>query len=607
MKKKIVITSICIVCIAALFTVHKVLSFEADKAVKIIDKGKLLSDVYTDKARYNPKDSVNITIELDNKLNSNYSGKLNVYYKNLNKTISTKEIKVEIKKGEKKSINIAWNPPIDDFKGYMIEVYAFKGINVIDSRNTAVDVSSNWDRFPRYGYVAEYPKREKGETEKIIDNLNKYHINGLQFYDWQNKHHKPIPDTKDNTYSVWKDIANRDVYYDTVKNYIDAAHSKNMKAANYNLIYGAYTDYKQDGVKPEWGIYKDSEHNEQDMHQLPSGWASSIDVFNPANRDWQNYIFNEEKKANKLLNFDIFHMDTLGGRGLVYDYEGKEVDLPSTYTEFANNAKKTLGTGIVFNTVNRYGLEYIAKSDVDFLYSELWPSENKDYNSLKETVDIGYELTGGKKNTVIAAYMNYGSADSKGEFNENSVRLCDAAIFAAGGDHIELGDTGMLCKEYFPNKNLTMTDSLKASMRNYYDFITAYENLLRDNVNEKNNKIQLQDIKTSNNGKADTVWTYAKGKEGYDVIHMINLLGYKWTGWRDDGANYDPPELKKNIKLKYYIKDDEIKGVYLASPDLMGGKSEKLKYNVKEENGERYLEIYIPELQYWDMVYIEKE
>ena len=607
MKKKIVITSICIVCIAALFTVHKVLSFEADKAAKIIDKGKLLSDVYTDKARYNPKDSVNITIELDNKLNSNYSGKLNVYYKNLNKTIGTKEIKVEIKKGEKKSINIAWNPPADDFKGYMIEVYAFKGINVIDSRNTAVDVSSNWDRFPRYGYVAEYPKREKDETEKIIDNLNKYHINGLQFYDWQNKHHKPIPDTKDNTYSAWKDIANRDVYYDTVKNYIDAAHGKNMKAANYNLIYGAYTDYKQDGVKPEWGIYKDSEHNEQDMHQLPSGWASSIDVFNPANKDWQNYIFNEEKKANKLLNFDIFHMDTLGGRGLVYDYEGKEVDLPSTYTEFANNAKKTLGAGIVFNTVNRYGLEYIAKSDVDFLYSELWPSENKDYNSLKETVDIGYELTGGKKNTVIAAYMNYGSADSKGEFNENSVRLCDAAIFAAGGDHIELGDTGMLCKEYFPNKNLTMTDSLKASMRSYYDFITAYENLLRDNVSEKNNKIQLQDIKTSNDGKADTVWTYAKGKEGYDVIHMINLLGYKWTGWRDDGANYDPPEFKKNIKLKYYINGDEIKGVYLASPDLMGGKSEKLKYSVKEENEERYLEICIPELQYWDMVYIEKK
>lgn len=607
MKKKIVITSICIVCIAALFTVHKALSFEADKATKIVDKGKLLSDVYTDKARYNPKDSVNITIELDNKLNGNYSGKLNVYYKHLNKIIDTKEMKVEIKKGEKKSINIAWNPPADDFKGYMIEVYASKGTSVIDIRNTAVDVSSNWDRFPRYGYVAEYPKREKGETEKIIDNLNKYHINGLQFYDWQNKHHKPIPDTKDNTYSVWKDIANRDVYYDTVKNYIDAAHGKNMKAANYNLIYGAYTDYKQDGVKPEWGIYKDSEHKEQDMHQLPAGWASSIDVFNPANKDWQNYIFNEEKKANKLLNFDIFHMDTLGGRGLVYDYEGKEVDLPSTYTEFANNAKKALGTGIVFNTVNRYGLEYIAKSDVDFLYSELWPSENQDYNSLKKTVDIGYELTGGKKNTVIAAYMNYGSADSKGEFNENSVRLCDAAIFAAGGDHIELGDTGMLCKEYFPNKNLTMTDSLKAAMRSYYDFITAYENLLRDNVSEKNNKIQLQDIKTSNNGKADTVWTYAKGKEGYDVIHMINLLGYKWTGWRDDGANYDPPEFKKNIKLKYYIKDDEIKGVYLASPDLMGGKSEKLKYNVKEENGERYLEICIPELQYWDMVYIEKE
>lgn len=282
------------------------------------------------------------------------------------------------------------------------------------------------------------------------------------------------------------------------------------------------------------------------------------------------------------------------------------MDLPATYTEFVNNAKKALGTGVVFNTVNRYGLEYIAKSDVDFLYSELWPSENRDYNSLKKTVDIGYELTGGKKNTVIAAYMNYGSADSKGEFNENSVKLCDAAIFAAGGDHIELGDTGMLSKEYFPNKNLAMTDKLKASMRNYYDFITAYENLLRDNVSEKNNKIQLEGIKTSNDGRADTVWTYAKGKENYDVIQMVNLLGYKWPAWRDDGANYDPPEFKQNIKLRYYIKNEKINGVYLASPDLKGGKSEKLKYTVKEENGERYLEIGIPELQYWDMVYIEK-
>ncbi|MDK2814391.1 MAG: dextranase [Thermoanaerobacter sp.] len=35
-----------------------------------------------------------------------------------------------------------------------------------------------------------------------------------------------------------------------------------------------------------------------------------------------------------------------------------------------------------------------------------------------------------------------------------SVRLTDATIFAAGGDHIKLGDTGMLSKEYFPSANL---------------------------------------------------------------------------------------------------------------------------------------------------------
>ena len=38
----------------------------------------------------------------------------------------------------------------------------------------------------------------------------------------------------------------------------------------------------------------------------------------------------------------------------------------------------------------------------------------------------------------------------------------------------------MLCKEYFPNENLTMSEELKTAMVRYYDFLTSYQNLLRD-------------------------------------------------------------------------------------------------------------------------------
>ena len=44
--------------------------------------------------------------------------------------------------------------------------------------------------------------------------------------------------------------------------------------------------------------------------------------------------------------------------------------------------------------------------------------------------------------------------------------LTDAAIFADGGVHIELGDGGqMLDSEYFPNRNLVPSTALLAPLR----------------------------------------------------------------------------------------------------------------------------------------------
>src|SRR5690606_2636345 len=77
------------------------------------------------------------------------------------------------------------------------------------------------------------------------------------------------------------------------------------------------------------------------------------------------------------------------------------------------------------------------------------------------------------------AYVNYDLADNSGHFNTPSVLMADAVIFAFGGAHLELGEH-MLGKEYFPNNNLTMGDDLKRMLVSYYDFLVAYQNLLRD-------------------------------------------------------------------------------------------------------------------------------
>ena len=133
---------------------------------------------------------------------------------------------------------------------------------------------------------------------------------------------------------------------------------------------------------------------------------------------------------------------------------------------------------LVMNAVNQYGQREIANSPVDFLYTEVW-TPNNTYADLASIIIDNFAWSNGKKNSVLAAYMDSDLTSSKGFFNTPGVLLTDAVIFAFGGAHIELGEH-MLSQPYFPNNNLQIKGDLRDAMTKYYDFLVAYENLLRD-------------------------------------------------------------------------------------------------------------------------------
>ena len=60
-----------------------------------------------------------------------------------------------------------------------------------DRDTIGADVSSSWVKFPRYGYVCSYEETE--ETAEKIALMNRYHINAIEYYDWQALHHQPLP------------------------------------------------------------------------------------------------------------------------------------------------------------------------------------------------------------------------------------------------------------------------------------------------------------------------------------------------------------------------------------------------------------------------------
>lgn len=600
-----------------------------------------IEEIYTDKSLYNPGDIVKIFVDLKNRSNKELKNiKFIISATNLGESIC-EPIKISIDKlnrDEEKNFEVEWVAPNEDFKGYLIKA-SIENDNGREycNKTVGVDVSSSWIKFPRYGYLHCYDENIDGKNK--IDLMNRYHINGIEYYDWKYLHHKPIADgvSKENL-GVWQDWAGRNIYGQTIKNYINNAKERNMVNMAYNMIYAGtntfFWDLDGNKTKPNQWKLQFAQENERGIGDFtfrmggsPSG-NSNLYFLNPLNEEWQEYIFAEEMKVFEVLDFDGWHGDTVGdwgemttvdGKPLGYDEEGNPINLVTdTYTQFLNKAKEILGDKYLsFNPVGAKGIENVNISNVDVLYTEFWPwdsdREGNKYDTyyslareVERTMNDSREnsIDGRGKSLVVKAYINYDKVG--GYMNEPAVILCDAAVYAAGGSRLEIGNgDNMLHHEYYPNDNVLMSDNLKAYMEKMSNFIVAYENILRDGQVTTDNKVEIKNIKSSKDGSDDTVWTYTREDNSYEILHLINLLETD-NKWRDDIGNKNAPKFLKNINIRYYTNSD-IKEIRLASPDIYNCISRDVEFKKSFDSNGNYLEFNIESLEYWNMIYLKKD
>jgi dextranase len=496
-----------------------------------------------------------------------------------------------------------WTAPSTDFTGYMVEIYGTTGGKEVIYGTVAVDVSSDPARFPRNGFLSAFGALSSAQISAVMTALNRYHINYVQFQDWEYEHHNPLAGTVANPDAIWKDIANRDNYLATVKGYNDVAHSYNMKTLHYNLAYGALSDAAAAGVKDEWYLYNDANHTVKNEFTLPMPpFKSNITFTDPSNTGWQQYIAAKTDDVYTVFGFDGYQIDQVGDRGTVYNYSGSVVNLPTAFGSFIN-AMKTHAPQkrLVMNAVTQFGQPQIAAAPVDFLYSEVWAPYDG-FTDLASIIQSNDQLGGGSKRSVLAAYMDYNLAEKPGYFSTPGVLLTDAVIFAFGGAHLELGEH-MLGKEYFPNANLAMPDDLKAAMVSYYDFLTAYENLLRDGgtlnapaVSSGDNKMKL------NNWPPQQGQVSVLGKDlgNKQIIHLLNFTNANSLLWRDANGTQVKPATIVNPSLNF-TASKTVKRIWMASPDLNYGASTDVPFT---QSGAA-VTFTLPSLQYWDMVVVE--
>ena len=535
--------------------------------------------VHTDKARYAPGEQVVFTADREQSVG--------VRYWHLGEVVEEKVLE--------SSTSWTWTPPSTDFQGYYVELVGKNPDGELKTVGcTAVDVSSDWTRFPRYGFLSSFGNMAASQIDAVLSNLKNHHINGLQYYDWLYDHHHPLAGTPAKPDEDWPSLIGHTWYLSTVRGYISKAHEYGIASMWYDLCYGVLEWGARDGVDEKWYAFLDQGHSKKDYHALSAPFRSSIYLVDPGNSGWLDYFAAREGEVYDVFDFDGFHIDQLGDRGAHYTYDGNRIDMTGGYGKFISAMKKSQPSKkLAFNAVGRYGQSSIAAAPTDFLYNEVW---NTSFSELKTTMDENRALAP-SKNTVMAAYMNY---KQSGKFNTPSVLLADAVMFALGGSHLELGEH-MLCNEYFPDASMAMDVTLTKAIQSYYDFLTGYENLLRDGAEPAKLTVNADKVNFSDYGpNKGSVNCYATKLGDRLILHLLNFTDAVHLDWRDDGRTQKEPALMEPFTI--VIRSGRtVKNVWAASPDIDGGVPQKVDWKASGMS----ITVTVPSLKYWTMIVIE--
>ncbi|MGO2696744.1 glycoside hydrolase family 66 protein, partial [Bavariicoccus seileri] len=145
-----------------------------------------------------------------------------------------------------------------------------------------------------------------------------------------------------------------------------------------------------------------------------------------------------------------------------------------------------------------------------------------------------------------------------------------------------------------------------ARQKGLQDFIVAYQNLLRDGLEDNGNLIAIEGHDQSADGEPDTIWAYSKSGNGHDTIQLINLVGVSDNEWRANDGKKEAPKLVTDLTVKYYT-DQTFQSAWVTSPDpAYQSQSKKLEIESGVDDKGHFLTMKVPSLEYWDMIYFSQ-
>lgn len=519
---------------------------------------------YTDKSTHEPGKQATITAE------ASTEGTVHFSVSHLGTEIDSGDATVENGKA-----TWTYTTPSEDGQGYLVTATGGDGTHA----ETAIDASTSWTRFPRMGYLSHFkptaPEGTDGHTtyeaflfqkpQDYIDKLSRdYHINALQYYDWQYRHEQPV--AKGDLADKWP-LWYRDTYASkrTITDYIQDAKNANMGSLAYSMAYAANDNYDTNTIKDEWRLREDNgsywvrDLGEQWWVPTPKGVdkpKSHQFMMNVNNEDWRTYITGQYKTQKTEFKFDGTHIDTLGQTSKK-DASGNPVDLTDGLAALVDDTYKNVGGQVGINLPDGAGSEKINKASAAYMYTELW--DHNETNAQVASYLQSARNNAGNKPQIVAAYANnYNPTislpdpkDSKktihpGVTPDEGTRIeaeSDQAS-VSGGAQILSGDDSASGGAYAGNFSAggsTVTFTVDAGQGGTFTFTTRYARQDADGayhqmILDMGKSGQQKLIKYVHFDQTGSYYTWKDMTETVELTPGIHTISY----WVPNDKNYTP-------------------------------------------------------------------
>ncbi|SDN52282.1 dextranase [Paenibacillus sp. yr247] len=567
-----------------------------------------IKDLYPKKAQFLKNERIELRVEIENcsEIPVTFRLEVRIYYVDQFIEDYIQEI-LNVPAGLS-ILDVAIQSKDEDFKGFGADaaLYPIDSNTQLHVFSTSFDVVSNWRKSPRYGFLSDFAPAELGTTDDV-NYLNKLHINLVQFYDWMYRHDELVPPR-----SEFTDLMGRELSLSVVKEKVALCHALGMKAIAYGAVYAASQPFFEQ--HPDWALY---DSNGKVLDLIGLFFIMNISDESP----WPKHIISQYKKALEEVGFDGIHMDTYGAPKTAFSRlhgVSRIEKLKDQFPFLINSTRSELEKDkedvcLIFNNVGNWPVDTVALAAQDAMYIEVWHPYER-YHHIQQIIRMAKFHSEGKP-VILAAYLKpfreQPSAIDRANF---SALLLTAVISANGGYHLLHGENqAVLTQGYYVDYTTLEDANFVREIRNYYDFIVRYANLLFDDSLEDvsmthtgwdNIEYVFGNFSWSAYGEASKVWTLIRENAQYKTISFINLTNNEDDLW-NEGKNRpsEQHDLQVNILL-----DRKVKSVFMASPDIDMGRHRNLNFTVTTEGSKgQILKVVIPDLYFWDLLVVELE